>query len=112
MLLDVKKAFLYGSLKRRVYIELPPEDTGREEGRMMGLLHKAMYGLRDAPQVWQQEVRQILGGMGYIESKTSPCVLVIGTLRSGLLLMWMISYVSAQGRDYKSSTRNLVMCLS
>ena len=55
MLLDVKKAFLYGLLQRRVYIELPFEDPGRDDGRMMGLLRKAMYGLRDAPQVWQQE---------------------------------------------------------
>ena len=41
---------------------------------MVGQLNKAMYGLRDAPQVWQQEVRRILSGMGFYESKTSPCV--------------------------------------
>ena len=64
MLLDVKKAFLYGQLKRRVYIELPPEDEKREGGQMMGMLNKAMYGLRDAPQVWQQEVRRLMSGMG------------------------------------------------
>ena len=74
MLLDVKKAFLYGYLNRRVYIELPEEDPGREGGRMMGMLGKAMYGLRDAPQVWQQEVRKIMRGMGFVESVTSPCV--------------------------------------
>ena len=76
MLLDVKKAFLYGNIQRRVYIELPQEDEKREGGQMMGLLNKAMYGLRDAPQVWQQEVRRILKGMGFIESVTSPCVYV------------------------------------
>merc|ERR1712026_475358 len=59
-----------------VYIELPEEDEGRDGGRKMGLLNKAMYGLRDAPQVWQQEVRRILGGMGFQESITSPCVYV------------------------------------
>ena len=42
----------------------------------MGLLNKAMYGLRDAPQVWQEEVRHILGGMGFTESVISPCVFV------------------------------------
>ena len=74
MLLDVKKAFLYGEIKRRVYIELPEEDEHREGGRYVGMLNKAMYGLRDAPQVWQMEVRRILGGMGFIESTTAPCV--------------------------------------
>ena len=33
-----------------------------------------MYGLRDAPQVWQEEVRRILGGLGFVESVTAPCV--------------------------------------
>ena len=32
MLLDVKKAFLYGDITRSVYIELPEEDPGREGG--------------------------------------------------------------------------------
>ena len=59
-----------------MYIELPKEDAGREGGRMMGMLNKAMYGLRDAPQVWQEEVRRILGGLGFHECKTSPCVFV------------------------------------
>merc|ERR1711994_619524 len=74
MLLDVKKAFLYGAIKRRVYIELPTEDAGKGNGEMVGRLNKAMYGLRDAPQVWQEEVRRILSGMGFCESITSPCV--------------------------------------
>ena len=67
MLLDVKKAFLYGNIKRRVYIELPSEDPWREDGRMVGMLQKAMYGLRDAPQVWQEEVRRLLGKLGFKE---------------------------------------------
>ena len=41
---------------------------------MVGMLRKAMYGLRDAPQVWQGEVRRILGGMGFKEAVTAPCV--------------------------------------
>ena len=54
MLLDVKKAFLYGAIQRKVYIEVPSEDPERKGGQMVGMLHKAMYGLRDAPQVWQE----------------------------------------------------------
>ena len=47
MLMDVKKAFLYGDIQRRVYIELPKEDEEREGGQMMGLLNKAMVELKD-----------------------------------------------------------------
>ena len=41
---------------------------------MVGRLNKAMYGLRDAPQVWQREVRRILSDLGFTESVTAPCV--------------------------------------
>ena len=36
MLIDVKKAFLYGSVNRRVYIRLPEEDEKGERGKMFG----------------------------------------------------------------------------
>ena len=61
MLIDVKKAFLYGNIKRTVYIELLAEDPMFESGEYVGLLLKAMYGLREAPQIWAEEVEHIEG---------------------------------------------------
>ena len=57
MILDVKCAFLYHQMKRTVYIELPRQDPRWAEGVVVGVLRKAMYGTRDAPQIWQNEVR-------------------------------------------------------
>ena len=71
MNLDVKGAFLYGKTKRNVYIWLPPEDPRRQEG-LMGKLNKAMYGTRDAPQVWQEEVRTTMTDMKFKECVTQP----------------------------------------
>ena len=51
---DVSTAFLYAEMKRRVYIELPEEDRRKEAGAYVGILRKALYGTRDAPQAWQQ----------------------------------------------------------
>ena len=56
MVIDVKGAFLYGKTKRNVYIWLPSEYPNSQMG-FMGKLDKAMYGTRDAPQVWQDEFR-------------------------------------------------------
>ena len=56
MFIDVKKAFLYGKISRTVYIELPEEDPMSESGLYVGVLDKAMYGTRDAPAVWQDEI--------------------------------------------------------
>ena len=51
MVLDVKRAFLYGDIEATVYIRLPPEDPMHDKG-YVGLLEKAMYGTRGAPKVW------------------------------------------------------------
>jgi len=74
MLLDVKKAFLYGKLSRSVYIELPEEDPMSKSGEFVGRLKKAMYGLRDAPQVWQAEVKKTMTDLGYTSAVATPCV--------------------------------------
>jgi len=76
MLLDVKKAFLYGKIQRKVYIELPKEDPKSESGRYVGRLIKAMYGTRDAPQVWQAEVRRTMEELGFKPLVSTPCVYV------------------------------------
>ena len=51
MILDVTGAFLYGYMRRKVYIELPAEETDGED--VVGELIKALYGLRDAPLIWK-----------------------------------------------------------
>jgi len=57
MVLDVKRAFLYGYIEEEIFIELPPEDPMYGKG-YLGKLVKAMYGTRAAPQVWQKVVRE------------------------------------------------------
>ena len=71
MLLDVKCAFLYGVMSRRVYIELPRQDPRYGSGAV-GLLQKAMYGTQDAPQIWQNEVRNSMEELGLRVSAFQP----------------------------------------
>ena len=42
----------------------------------MGVLYTALYGTRDAPQIWQHEVRRALLEMGFRQSVTQPSVYV------------------------------------
>ena len=74
MLVDVKKAFLYVSINRRVYIRLLEEDEKAKEGKWMGRLEKAMCGTRDAPAAWQSEVERTMKETGFKQSPTTPCV--------------------------------------
>ena len=74
MIVDVKRAFLYGKTKRHVYIKLPAEDPRSHEKGVLGRLRKAMYGTRDAPQIWQQEVQRTMEELGFRTSRSRPCV--------------------------------------
>ena len=53
---DVSCAFLYAKVHREIHIELPAEDPLAVEGKYVGRLKKALYGTRDAPQLWQKEL--------------------------------------------------------
>ena len=72
--MDIKKAFLHGTMNRKVYIELPAEDPWAKDGNYVGLLKKAMYGTRDAPVEWQRVVQETLQETGFTMSKVVPCL--------------------------------------
>ena len=73
MALDLSKAFLYGDVQRAIYIELPEEDGRKHSGDSVGLLSKSMYGLRDAPQVWQKVVESMLLERGFRKIMCTQC---------------------------------------
>ena len=91
MVVDVKTAFLYGAARRSLYIVLPPEDPLAASGRYVGELERAMYGICDAPMIWQDHLRKTLTDMKFRESVTHPGVYVDDLLCTGLRedLMWL-----------------------
>ena len=74
MVMDVKCAFLYGEIQRSVSFELPHPDPQYGDGTLVGKLKKAMYGRRDAPQIWAEVVRSTLDRLGYKQSVFQPAV--------------------------------------
>ena len=104
MLADVKTAFLYGYVRRSLYVELPPEDPLAASGRYVGKLGRAMYRTQNAPMTWQDHLREtLLDMMKFKETFTYPgvfqhetrdiflCVHVDNLLCTGLRedLMWL-----------------------
>ena len=62
VVVDVLGAFLYGKMRTAIYIELPTQDE-RYGGKNLvgkGKLVKAMYGTRDAPQIWGDLVQETM----------------------------------------------------
>ena len=70
--IDVRRASFHADARREVYVQLPEED--HEEG-MCGLLHKALYGTRDAPQNWEYSYSEFMTtGMGFQRGRYSSRV--------------------------------------
>ena len=71
MELDAKKAHLHAFAEREVYIELPPE---RWKPAVCGRLIRSLYGMRDAPALWERFLAAQLEAVGFIRGKrTHAC---------------------------------------
>jgi hypothetical protein len=69
--LDIKTAFLNGTLEEDVYVQQPP---GYEVGGKNVVCHlkRALYGLRQAPRAWHQRLKSELQAYGFTESNADP----------------------------------------
>ena len=61
--MDVKTAFLYGTVEEELYVEQP---TGCEDGTTrVCRLNKALYGLKQSPRIWYNMLTEFLASHGY-----------------------------------------------
>ncbi|KAJ6088976.1 hypothetical protein N7499_003084 [Penicillium canescens] len=70
---DAVNAFLNSKLRSRVYTLMP---EGYKTNGRCWLLHRALYGLRIAPRLWQQDAAAVLRKLGLEQVAEDPCVFV------------------------------------
>jgi hypothetical protein len=63
--LDVKNAFLHGSLSEEVYMDQPPGYTDPRFPNHVCRLHKAIYELKQAPRAWFHRFNSFLLQYGF-----------------------------------------------
>jgi hypothetical protein len=63
--MDVKSAFLNGSIKKYVYVEQPPSFENEEYPNYVYKLHKELYGLKLIPRAWYECLRDFLIDNGF-----------------------------------------------
>ena len=69
--LDIKTAFLNGTLEESIYMVQPP---GYEQGGVNIVCHlqKSLYGLKQAPRAWHTRLTAELNKMGFESSNADP----------------------------------------
>ena len=78
--MDVKTAFLNGTLKEVVYVVQPTGyEKEKEEGKVCRL-KKALYGLKQAPRRWYEVMHHFLISFGYTRLHTDNSVFRNGNL--------------------------------
>ncbi|KAG1654723.1 hypothetical protein FOA52_006066 [Chlamydomonas sp. UWO 241] len=73
--IDVRNAFLNGRLKENIWIEQPSLFHDGDSSMGCHLL-MALYGLRQAPKVWYEEILSSLTNLGFVPSVADPCLFI------------------------------------
>ena len=73
MLIDVKKAHLYGRCDDPMaFIELPLEDCSGDNQDSVGKLNFWLYGMREAAQAWEEDYATKLKSIGFVRGVFAP----------------------------------------
>ncbi|GKG09577.1 putative ribonuclease H-like domain-containing protein, partial [Tanacetum coccineum] len=63
--MDVKSAFLYGTIDEEVYVSQPPGFVDPDHPKKVYKVVKALYGLYQAPRAWYATLSTFLEKHGY-----------------------------------------------
>ncbi|CAL9021871.1 unnamed protein product [Prunus brigantina] len=74
--LDVKSAFLNGILEEEVYVDQPEGFVVKGSESKVYKLHKALYGLKEAPRAWYSEIDGYFAECGFTKSQSEATLYV------------------------------------
>ena len=76
MVNDVARAFFEAPATRNVCVEIPKEDKTEADVRhdKVGHLRMSLYGTRDAPMNWAEEVAKEMRRLGFQRGRYNPCL--------------------------------------
>ena len=108
MQIDVKTAFLHGSLDEAIYMTQPP---GYEKPGGVCKLSKALYGLKQASRQWNKCFTQFLVKFNLQSLCFDSCVFVNGKRQKHESILIVCIYVD-DGLVMRDSQELLVGCIS
>jgi hypothetical protein len=72
--MDVKTAFLNGDLQEEVYVQQAPGFAQPGQEHKVYRLHKALYGLHQAPRAWNQKLDEQLDVLGFMRCPSEHAI--------------------------------------
>ncbi|GJS24104.1 retrovirus-related pol polyprotein from transposon TNT 1-94 [Tanacetum coccineum] len=73
---DIKTTFLNGPLKEEVYINQPDRFVDPHQSDKGYHLKKAVYGLKQAPKTWYDELSNFLASKGFSKGSIDPTLFI------------------------------------
>jgi hypothetical protein len=74
--LDIKNAFLHGTLSEMVFCCQPTSFTDPAHPDLVCRLHKSLYGLKQAPRTWYSRFATFLTTLGFLEAKSDTSLFI------------------------------------
>ncbi|GKD57264.1 putative ribonuclease H-like domain-containing protein, partial [Tanacetum coccineum] len=84
--MDVKSAFLYGTIEDEVYVSQPPGFVDPEFPKKVYKVEKALYGLHQAPRAWYETLSTYLLDNGFYRGQIDK-TLFIKRVKGDILLV-------------------------
>lgn len=87
--LDVKNAFLHGTVKEEIYMKLPDGlDDDHTKNPLVCKLNKTLYGLKQAPMEWNAKFDCFVQANGFKQTLSDKC-LYINSICGTILLLYV-----------------------
>lgn len=88
--LDVKNAFLHGTLSETVYCSQPSGFEDPAQPDLVCRLNKSLYGLKQAPRAWNTRFAVFIRTLGFVGTKSDTNLFVF---RQGSAMAYLLLYV-------------------
>nr|GEY06280.1 retrovirus-related Pol polyprotein from transposon TNT 1-94 [Tanacetum cinerariifolium] len=98
--MDVKTAFLHGSLKEEVYVCQPEGFIDTDHPSHVYKLKKALYGLKQAPRAWYDELSSFLLQNHFFKGTIDPTLFIRRFYDDILVSKYVLEILNKYGMKY------------
>jgi hypothetical protein len=103
--MDVKTTFLNGDLQKVVYVQQPPGFILQGQEHKVLQLHKALYGLHQAPRVWNKKRDEKMSTLGFAKCASDSAIYCHGTRNERLIVGVYVDDLVITGSSVSSIKR-------